>query len=253
MGSDVVLARRAIAMIDLTNLSAECNGVAIDQLCDRATGPHGNAAAVCVWPRFVTQAHGCLVGTGVHIATVVNFPDGGVDVASTVTQTRAAIVDGADEIDLVLPYRSFLAGQIDIAAGMIDAVRSAAQSGVLVKVILESGEYPGLSEVRRAAVLAIDHGADFVKTSTGKTSTSATLAATVMILDAIRDADRPVGCKPSGGIKTTADALRYLALAEEMMGREWATATTFRFGASGLLDDLEATVAAADQMQADQI
>ena len=236
-------------MIDLTNLSADCNEVAIDQLCHRAIGPYGTAAAVCVWPRFVSQAHRCLVGTGVHIATVVNFPDGGVDLASTVTQTRVAIADGADEIDVVLPYRAFLAGQIDIAAGMIDAVRSAAQSDVLVKVILESGEYPDLNAIRRAAVLAIDHGADFVKTSTGKTSTSATLSATVMILDAIRAANRPVGCKPSGGIKTTADALRYLALAEEMMGPRWATATTFRFGASGLLDDLEATVATADRME----
>lgn len=249
MASDVTSARRAIAMMDLTNLSADCDQSAVDQLCRRAIGPYGNTAAVCVWPRFVGHAHRCLLGTGVHIATVVNFPAGGVDVATTVTQARAAIIDGADEIDLVLPYHAFLAGQVEIAAGMIDALRSAAQLGVVVKVILETGEYPDLNAIRDAALLAIDHGADFVKTSTGKTAISATLAATVMILDAIRGADRAVGCKPSGGIRTTQDALRYLSLAEEMMGREWATPTTFRFGASGLLDNLEATVAAADQTQ----
>jgi deoxyribose-phosphate aldolase len=177
---------------------------------------------------------------------VVNFPAGGEDVLATVAETEQALADGADEIDLVLPYHAFLEGRIGDAAAMVTAVRAAVGAPAHLKVILESGGYPSLDHVRAAARLAIDHGADFVKTSTGKTAVSATIAASVMILDAIRTGaaagDRRVGFKPSGGIRTLDDAARYLAVADEMMGPSWATPETFRFGASGLLDALEAEV-----------
>lgn len=239
-----VIARRALALVDLTDLGDHCTADDISRLCDRATGPFGNTAAVCVWPRFVAQAADRLRGSGVRVATVVNFPAGGTDVGATVAETAQAVADGADEVDVVLPYLSFLAGHTAVAASMVQAVRTSAQPPMKMKVILESGEYPDLDHVAAAARLAIEQGADFVKTSTGKTSVSATMGAAVTILEQIRRSGRPVGIKPSGGIRTLDDAARYLATADEMMGPAWATPATFRFGASGLLDALEAAVAA---------
>lgn len=243
MSDSAAAARRALALVDLTDLGDTCNRDAIDRLCARALGPFGSTAAVCVWPRFVAHAASALSGSGVRVATVVNFPDGGDDIAQAVGDAGASLVAGADEIDLVLPYRSFLAGRANQAAQMIDAVRTVSTPPIRLKVILETGGYPTLDSVREAARLAIDHGADFVKTSTGKTAVSATMAAAVMILDAIRGSERAVGFKPSGGIRNLEDASRYLAIADEMMGAEWACADTFRFGASGLLDALEAVIA----------
>lgn len=243
-------ARRALALVDLTELGDSPSPDDIDRLCDRALGPHGSTAAVCVWPRFATQAVQRLAGTGVAVATVVNFPAGGDDVEATVAETRRAVDDGVDEIDLVLPYRSFLAGRIDVAAAMVDAVRAAVAPPRRLKVILETGSYPSVESISAAARLAIDHGADFVKTSTGKTAVSATPAAVRAMLEAIRDSGRAVGIKPSGGIRTLDDAGVYLALADEVMGPQWATPATFRFGASGLLDALEAVI---DGTEADAV
>ena len=243
MNNDVVEARRALGLLDLTDLGDNATAEATDHLCGRAVGMFGSTAAVCVWPRFVSQARRRLVGSGVRVATVVNFPAGGDDIESVHAETSSALADGADEIDLVLPYRSFLAGRTGDAAAMIDAVRLVTTEPRLLKVILETGEYPSTDRVRAAARLAIDHGADFVKTSTGKTAVSATDGAVIAILDEIRASDRPVGIKPSGGIRTLHDANRYLAHADRIMGADWATPATFRFGASGLLDELEAVIA----------
>ena len=229
--------------MDLTDLGADSSVEAVAQLCTRAVGPFGNTAAVCVWPRFVATAAQQLAGSGTRVATVVNFPHGDGDVDDVVQDASSAIENGADEVDLVLPYRALLRGDFGSAAAMLDAVRVVVPRWATLKVILESGGYPDLDSIRNAARFAIDCGADFVKTSTGKTSVSATLAAAVMILDAIRSSDRPIGFKPSGGIRTVADAGHYLALADEMMGPDWATPETFRFGASGLLDALELALA----------
>src|SRR5580765_2141221 len=167
MSERAAIARRAISLIDLTDLSDEPTGAAIDELCQRATW--GGTAAVCVWPRFVAQCK----QHEVRVATVVNFPGGGEDISATVVETDRALADGADEIDLVLPYHAFLGGRVGDAATMVTAIRNASRPAHL-KVILESGSYPSLDHVRAAARLAIDHGADFVKTSTGKTAVSAT-------------------------------------------------------------------------------
>ena len=248
MDSDeaAALARRALALVDLTDLSDTCTLADIDALCDRAVGPYGSTAAVCIWPRFVAQAVERLRDRGgVRVATVVNFPAGGTDVGATVAETVQAVANGADEIDLVLPYVSFLAGYSSVAVSMVQAVRVAAPPPMKLKVILESGEYPDLDHVAAAARIAIDNDADFVKTSTGKSAVSATMAAAVTILEQIRRSGRPVGIKPSGGIRTLDDAGRYLAIADEMMGPSWATPATFRFGASGLLDALETAIAAS--------
>jgi deoxyribose-phosphate aldolase len=242
------VARRALELIDLTDLGERTTADAIAVLCRRATGPHGSTAAVCVWPEFVARAADALRGTGVTVATVVNFPDGGEEVGPVERQIEESLGVGADEIDLVLPYRAFLAGRDDVAAAMVDAARAAVPSGKLLKVILETGSYPNQRQVAGAAALAIEHGADFIKTSTGKTSVSATPDAVRTMLEEIRRRGRRVGLKPSGGIRTVDDAARYLALADEVMGDGWTSRDTFRFGASGLLDAVEATLAGASSV-----
>ena len=238
------IARRAIGLLDLTELGDHATDADVVSLCTRATGRYGKVAAVCVWPRQVALAARLLAGSGVRIATVVNFPGGDDTVDDVVALARTAQLDGADEVDLVLPYRAFLAGDHDRAAAMVTAVRQAvaAGTGKTLKVILETGELADPEVVRAAAELAIRSGADFIKTSTGKTPVSATLAATGVMLQTIHDLDPAVGLKPSGGIRTLAEAAAHLAQADKVMGPQWATAATFRFGASGLLTALEAAI-----------
>lgn len=240
--SHQALARRVLGLIDLTELGDHCEPGDIDRLCANAITPFGAVPAVCVWPAFVAQSRRLLAGTGVLVATVVNFPAGSADIAATVAETVAAIDDGADEIDTVIPYRSLLAGEPGLVVDLVAAVKSVAGE-LHVKAILETGSLPDQSWVALAAELAIEGGADFVKTSTGKTDRSATPEAVQTMLNVVRDAPRTVGLKPSGGIRTLADAGVYLALADEAMGAQWATAEHFRFGASALLDAVLAELA----------
>ena len=176
-----------------------------------------------------------------RVATVVNFPAGTDAPDAAAAVTAAAVAAGADEIDAVLPYGAWLAGDDEHAAAVLDAVR-AATGGRTMKVIIESGELPDRAAVDRAAHFAIAHGADFVKTSTGKTPVSATPEAAEIILEAIAVSGRPVGFKAAGGIRTLADATTYLDLADSIMGPGWASPATFRFGASGLLDTLQSSL-----------
>ena len=231
--SDEALARRAIALLDLTDLAEDASAAGLDALCARALLPPIPVAAVCVWPRFVARARTRLAGTRVRIATVVNFPAGDAPVEAVVTDVRAALADGADEIDLVLPWRAFLAGESEGPRALVAAVKAACGDSTM-KVILETGEYPDQQQVEAAAALAIAAGADFIKTSTGKTARSATPEAVRSMLGVIAASGRPVGLKPSGGIRSLADAGVYLALADTVMGEHWARPETFRFGASGL-------------------
>lgn len=246
MSGRVREARRVLGLVDLTDLSDGCTEADVDRLCERACNRFGNVAAVCVWPRFVSRAARNLEGTGVAVATVVNFPAGTDDVANVVTLVDQCLADGADEIDVVLPYRSFLAGRTDEVEAFLDEVRSATPGSVHLKVILETGELAEPALIDRAARLAIRHGADFVKTSTGKTPISATPESVRILLEAAADSIRPVGVKPSGGIRTLDDALQYLDLADDVMGPTWVSPETFRFGASGLLDALEAELGASE-------
>ncbi|HWM19698.1 MAG TPA: deoxyribose-phosphate aldolase [Ilumatobacteraceae bacterium] len=237
--SDIELARRAIALVDLTDLSDDASVEGIDRLCERAAR-HGTAA-VCVWPDFVAQSVAALVGTPVVVATVVNFPSGDERPHAVRVVTERALHDGADEIDVVLPYRAWLVGDEERAADMIDGVRDAAREARM-KVILETGALPDDAAIERAARFAIEHGADFIKTSSGKIDISATPEAAKTMLRVIAETDRPVGIKPSGGIRTIADAALYLALADDIMGTDWVSPSTFRFGASGVLDTLVAAL-----------
>ena len=233
-------AQRILSLIDLTNLNDDCTEDNVVELCSRAQGEFGNTAAVCVWPRFVNLCASILRGTSIKVATVVNFPHGGTDVADVVATTIAALDAGADEIDLVLPYQSMITGDEAQVLSMLQAVREVVHAPDHLKVILETGELINPERIRRASELAIKSGADFIKTSTGKSKISATPEAVTTMLQVIRDSERPVGLKPSGGIRTVADAQQYLDLADAIMGPQWATPQTFRFGASGLLDAVEA-------------
>ncbi len=229
-------ARRAISLVDLTNLTDDCDEAAVTALCDRAR--RFGTAAVCVWPDFVASAATALADTDVEIATVVNFPTGSERIFSVVGQTERALADGATEIDLVLPYRAVVDGDTEHAAAMVRAVRAATADRARLKVILESGELPDTDTIRVAAELAVAEGADFIKTSTGKSSVSATPEAVTTMLQVIAAAGRPVGIKPSGGISGSDDAERYIGLAAAAMGPDWVAPTTFRFGASSLLTAL---------------
>jgi deoxyribose-phosphate aldolase len=233
-------AQRILSLIDLTNLNDDCTEEDVVELCSRAQGEFGNTAAVCVWPRFVNLCASILRGTSIKVATVVNFPHGGTDVADVVAATIAALDAGADEIDLVLPYQSMITGDEAQVLSILQAVREVVHAPSHLKVILETGELINPERIRRASELAIKSGADFIKTSTGKTKISATPEAVTTMLQVIRDSGRPVGLKPSGGIRTVADAQKYLDLADAIMGPQWATPQTFRFGASGLIDAVEA-------------
>jgi deoxyribose-phosphate aldolase len=195
-----------------------------------------------VWPKFVDVARARLGRESkVRVATVVNFPMGGEHMIHVESAVELVASLGAHEIDLVMPYRAFAEGRADSAARMIRTVRVAARARI-VKVILETGmlREPGL--IRRAADLAISEGADFVKTSTGKVDVNATPEAVVQLLEAARASGRRVGVKPSGGIRTVREASTYLELADAIMGPDWVSPATFRFGASSLLDALIAAI-----------
>jgi len=232
----------ALSLLDLTNLRDDCDNAAIENLCLRAQTPYGNSAAICIWPRFIAHARNILgPGHPVRIATVVNFPSGDLAVAEVVEETLKAVEDGADEIDLVIPYKAFIAGDEAAVTTMVEAVRAACPQSTL-KVILETGEIRDMALVRRASELAIAAGADFIKTSTGKVQVNATLEAADIMLRAIRETKAKVGFKPAGGISTVADADLYLRLAESILGPNWVMPSTFRFGASSLLDDILAVL-----------
>ena len=221
-------AQKALSLLDLTDLTDTCDAAAIETLCAQAQTRFGNTAAICIWPRFVAQARGILgAGHAVKIATVVNFPSGDLAVADVLAETQQAIADGTDEIDLVIPYRAFLAGNAAAVSEMVAAVKAACTPPVRLKTILETGEIKDAALIRKASDLAIAAGSDFIKTSAAE-----------IILTAIRDSGKPVGFKPAGGVRTVADAGEYLALAALILGEGWATPQTFRFGASGLLGDI---------------
>jgi len=249
---DGSLARRAIGLIDLTDLADDHSAAGIDRLCSRAR--EHKTAAVCVWPEFVARCVSNLAGSDVRVATVVNFPTGEEPVAEVLATTRAALDAGADDIDVVLPYRAFRDGDNEYAGQLIGEVAGLIEPPRILKVILETGELGVPESVARAASLAIDNGADFVKTSTGKSSSGASLEAASAMLGVIagaRDNGRVVGLKPSGGIGNYEDAVAYIAMADSVMGDGWAAPATFRFGASGLLDALLDAIAGVEQSSVD--
>ena len=232
-------ARRAIACLDLTSLNDGDDDAAVTALCERARTPAGPVAAVCIWPQFVPTGRRLLDGSGIKVCTVVNFPHGRTAIDPVRREIGSALNDGADEIDIVLPYTALLSGRPDEPRAMLEMARDACGTTTL-KVILETGRLATAGAISEAASLAVACGADFLKTSTGKTAVSATLESAHLLLDAAAGADRPVGVKVAGGVRTTDQAAAYLRLADAVNGP--ASPANFRFGASGLLGALLQTL-----------
>ncbi|MDT7833961.1 deoxyribose-phosphate aldolase [Aquabacterium sp. OR-4] len=253
--SDTLLndARIALACLDLTSLNDGDTPAAISALAAKAASPAGRPAALCVWPRFVAQAR-AEAPAGVAVAAVANFPDGSADGARAVADTQAIVAAGGDEVDLVLPWRALMAGDAAGAAAVVQAVVGAVRAagpGKRLKLIIESGELASPALIAQASDIGLAAGVDFLKTSTGKTATGATPEAARVMLQAIArhqaahpDAPR-VGFKASGGVRTVADAAVYIALVRETLGEAALNPHQLRFGASGLLGDIERVLTGA--------
>lgn len=238
----------AISMVDLTTLEGADTAGKVRSLAAKARRPDPDrgevpkVAAVCVYPDMVATAKAELEGTGVHVASVATaFPSGRSIMAVKLADTRYAVEQGADEIDMVIDRGAFLSGNYGAVFDEIRQVKEACGAAHL-KVILETGELATYDNVRRASWLALLAGGDFIKTSTGKVAPAATLPVTHVMLQAVRDWHRQTGelrgVKPAGGIRSTKDAIKYLVAVHEVAGPEWLTADLFRFGASTLLNDL---------------
>jgi len=234
-------ARLALACLDLTSLNDADTEADVAKLCERAQGRHGPVAAVCVWPRFAAFARRQLP-SNIGVAAVANFPDGSTDIERAVRDTGEIVQSGAQDVDVVLPYAALTQGDDRAVSQLLNAVRKACP-GLTLKVILETGVLAEDALIVRASKLALEAGADFLKTSTGKTPVSATAQAATLMLGCIADdaqAAGRVGFKPSGGIRTVADAAIYIGLCRDALGPQALTAQRFRIGASGLLNDIEA-------------
>jgi deoxyribose-phosphate aldolase len=238
----------AIRMIDLTTLEGADTPGKVAALCSKALRPDpGDAAvpavaAVCVYPNLVPVAVERLHRTGVKVASVATaFPSGQAPLDIKLREVEDVVAMGADEIDMVIDRGAFLSGRYAKVYDEIVRVKEAA-GDVHVKVILETGELGTYDNVRRASLLAIAGGADFVKTSTGKISPASTLPVVLVMLEAVRDVHeetgRRIGVKAAGGIRNAKQAVQYLVLVNETLGPDWLTPDLFRFGASSLLNDV---------------
>lgn len=234
-------AKQIYSLIDLTSLNDTDNNDTIIQLCKNTQSPLGHVAAICIHPPFIGLAKQLLKDPTIKIATVVNFPEGKSSIDIVGADIKKSIADGADEIDLVFPYEAFIARQTEFAHEFIKQCKLLCGDKITLKVILETGELKSTQLIADASELAINAGADFIKTSTGKTRVGATLEAAYIMLNAIKNASlhgKRVGFKAAGGIRTLAEAAPYINLAEEIMGKKWIAPHTFRFGASSLAVNL---------------
>ncbi|NJN40708.1 MAG: deoxyribose-phosphate aldolase [Gammaproteobacteria bacterium] len=246
--SKVQALKLALSMIDLTTLEGQDTHGKVRQLCQKAIHVHDSrpglphVAAVCVYPTMVAVARKALAGHDIKVASVATaFPSGMAPLAVKLEETRLAVQEGADEVDMVISRGAFLEGDYGRVFDEIVAIKEACGPAHL-KVILETGELGTLDRVRRASALAMHAGADFIKTSTGKIQPAATLPVTLVMLQAIRDhyheTGRRVGMKPAGGIAKAKLAIQYLVMLRETLGEGWLTPEWFRFGASSLLNDI---------------
>jgi deoxyribose-phosphate aldolase len=238
----------AIRMMDLTTLEGKDTEGKVRALCAKGMRPDPSdpsipsVAAICIYPALIPVAKEALKGSTVKVASVATgFPSGQTYLDVKLSETRHAVDAGADEIDMVIDRGAFLQGDYAAVFDEIVEVKAAAGNAHL-KVILETGELETFDNVRRASILAMAAGADFIKTSTGKVTPAATLPVTLVMLEAIRDfhrrTGRVVGMKPAGGIRTAKEAISYLVVLYETLGPRWMTPDLFRFGASSLLNDV---------------
>lgn len=254
MVKDLELAKQVFSCIDNTTLNGTDNEAHVEAFC-RHTMEMGQVAAVCVYPRFVSVARKTLEGSGIRVASVAGaFPHGQLPLHLKVEEVKYAIGEGADEIDMVLSRGALLAGEDNIVRDEVAVLKEACQ-GRTLKVILETGELltpevspftSHLSPLWRASQLAIDGGADFIKTSTGKIGIGATLEAAEIMLNVINEnvkkGKKKVGFKAAGGISTPEEALAYAELAKKILGDDYINNQTFRIGASRLTDRLFANL-----------
>ncbi len=238
----------ALSMIDLTTLEGKDTPGKVKQLCYKAMHPHEaledvpTVAAICVYPSMVSIAKKALEGSGIKVASVATaFPSGQAPRDVKLRDTRYAVNEGADEVDMVISRGKFLAGEYNFVFDEIAAIKEACGTARL-KVILETGELVTYDNVRRASDIAMQAGADFIKTSTGKIQPAATMPVTLVMLEAIRDfyydTGKMIGMKPAGGISKSKAALHYLVMLHEVLGEDWMTNQWFRFGASSLANDV---------------
>jgi deoxyribose-phosphate aldolase len=236
----------ALALMDLTSLNENDTEQSILALLDSVRPEIGLPAAICVYSRFVGLVKKELVRrnwNSVKVATVTNFYDGEQSLETVLKETEQALIDGADEIDLVIPYKELTNGELRNARLYVaKSKKLCIDYKACLKVIIESGELKEPELIKKASILAIDAGADFIKTSTGKVPVNATLEATEIMLDAIKASGREVGFKAAGGVRTVCDASAYLRLAEQKLKCDSLTPAQFRFGASGLLKDIHNTL-----------
>lgn len=228
---------KLISFLDLTSLNDYDTKESIIQLCQQAKTPFGEVAAVCVLPNFVELAASLLQDSNIKVATVSNFPTGTQSLPATLTQIEQAIKDGADEIDLVMPYSAYFCGEIQYTLNFIASCKSVCDQRTL-KVILETGALKESEIIAAASHDVIEAGADFIKTSTGKYLIGATPRAAEIMLKAIQSSEYNVGFKAAGGIRTVDQANVYLTLAETIMGPQWLSPVVFRIGASQLLKEI---------------
>ena len=238
----------AISCIDLTTLEGMDTPGKVAALCRKAVRPDPTSlgvpsvAAVCVYPQMVPVAVQHTAGSGVHVASVAGaFPSGQSSMAVRIADIEQAVADGADEIDIVISRGAFLSGDYGYVFNEIEAQKVACGPAHL-KVILETGELGSYDQIRKASMLAMAAGADFIKTSTGKVTNNSSMPVALCMAEAIRDyaeqTGEIVGLKVAGGIRTAKQAWHYLVLIAETLGTQWLTPDLFRIGASSLLNDL---------------
>ena len=241
--------KMALNMIDLTTLEGMDTKNKVVQMCYKAQHLHDeisdlpSVAAVCVYPNFVKTAKDSLSGSDIKVASVATaFPSGNSSAKVKILDTKMAISNGADEVDMVISRGKFHMGEYNYVFDEIASIKEACENKARLKVILETGELGNLDNIRLASDIAISAGADFIKTSTGKIKPAATLSVTLVMLEAIKDyyykTGRMIGIKPAGGISNAKLALQYLLLVKETLGIKWLNNNWFRFGASSLANDL---------------
>lgn len=238
-----------ISLIDLTSLGKDDTAEDIDLLAGMGVSPCGKVAAVCVYPQFIDTARKSLDrhgGETIPIATVVNFPHGEALQETVLNDTQAALELGAAEIDMVFPYKAFIAGEERVAEQLITAVKAlCVVHKAKLKVILETGALESVEQIRRACEIAADNGADFLKTSTGKSKIGATPEAVSVMADVVSSyaqVGKTVGIKVSGGVREIEEAQTYLEIIAAKMGDEWINPEHVRIGTSALLKNLMSNI-----------
>ncbi len=247
--SKIEALKLVLNMIDLTTLEGKDTEGKVNQMCYKAMHPHDNyadlptVAAVCVYPSMVSVAKKAVKGSGVKVASVSTaFPSGQAPLSTKMDDTKFALDQGADEIDMVISRGKYHQGDYNFVFDEIATIKEACGQKARLKVILETGEIGTLDDVRRASDIAIYAGADFIKTSTGKISSAASIPVTLTMLYAIKDyflkTGNMIGMKPAGGISDSKLAIHYLVMVKEILGEQWLSNEWFRFGASSLANDM---------------